>query len=53
MGSFNRYGIDTIVGINGTIEEILKKLKDESLESKESLCKLGLGKGYGIEKTEK
>jgi len=53
MGSFNQYGIDTIVGITGTIEEILEKLKDGSLESKESLCKPGLGKGYGIEKTEK
>lgn len=49
---FNQYGIDTIVGITGTIEETLKKLKNGSLKSGESLCNPGLGKGYGIEKTE-
>jgi predicted Fe-Mo cluster-binding NifX family protein len=53
MGFFSQYGIDTIVGITGTVEEILEKLIEGSLESKESLCSPGLGKGYGIEKTEK
>ncbi len=51
-GFFNQYGIDAIVGITGTIEEILEKLKSGSLKGGESLCKPGLGKGYGIEKTE-
>jgi len=53
MGFFSQYGIDTIVGITGTVEETLEKIKNGSLESKEGLCKPGLGKGYGIEKTEK
>jgi predicted Fe-Mo cluster-binding NifX family protein len=52
-GFFKQYGIDTVVGISGTIEETLKKLKNGTLEGGESLCRPGLGKGYGIEKTEK
>ena len=52
-GFFNQYGIETIVGITGRIEEILDKLKKGTLKSGESLCRPGAGKGYGIEKTEK
>ena len=52
-GFFKQYGIETIVGITGTIEEVLEKIRNGTLESSESLCKPGLGKGYGIEKTEK
>ena len=52
-GFFNQYGIDTIIGITGTVEETLEKLKNGTLKSGESLCKPGLGKGYGIAKTEK
>jgi predicted Fe-Mo cluster-binding NifX family protein len=52
-GFFKQYGIETIVGITGTIEETLEKLKKGTLKGGESLCKPGLGKGYGIEKTEK
>jgi predicted Fe-Mo cluster-binding NifX family protein len=50
---FKQYGIDTVVGITGTIEETLKKIRNGTLASKESLCRPGAGKGYGIEKTEK
>ncbi len=52
-GFFKQYGIDTMVGITGTIEETLEKIKNGTLTSKESLCRPGSGKGYGIEKTEK
>jgi predicted Fe-Mo cluster-binding NifX family protein len=52
MGLFKEYGIETVVGVTGTVKETLKKLKNGSLEGKESLCKPGAGKGYGIEKTE-
>ena len=52
-GFFKQYGIETIVGITGTIEETLEKLKNGILKGGESLCKPGAGKGYGIEKTEK
>ena len=50
---FKRYGIETVVGVTGTIEETLERIQNGTLEGKESLCKPGLGKGYGIEKTEK
>lgn len=52
-GFFKQSGIETVVGITGTIEEVLEKIRNGTLENKESLCKPGLGKGYGIEKTEK
>jgi predicted Fe-Mo cluster-binding NifX family protein len=52
-GFFNDYGIKTVVGITGTVEETLEKLKNGTLKGGESLCKPGLGKGYGVEKTEK
>ena len=53
MGFFSEYGINTIVGISGTIEEVLERLKTGTLKGGESLCRPGSGKGYGIEKTEK
>ena len=52
-GFFEQYDIKAIVGISGTIEDTLEKLKNGTLESGESLCKPGAGKGYGVEKTEK
>ncbi len=52
-GFFKQYGIDAVMGITGTIEEVLEKIRNGTLESKESLCRPRLGKGYGIEKTEK
>lgn len=51
-GFFNDYGIKTIVGITGTIDETLEKLKNGTLKSGESLCKPGSGEGYGLDKTE-
>jgi predicted Fe-Mo cluster-binding NifX family protein len=52
-GFFKQYGIETVVGIKGTIEETLKRIQNGTLENRESLCSPGLGKGYGIGKTEK
>ncbi|MBN1694450.1 NifB/NifX family molybdenum-iron cluster-binding protein [candidate division WOR-3 bacterium] len=52
-GFFKQYNIDTVVGITGTIEEVLEKIRNGTLENKESLCSPGSGKGYGIEKTER
>lgn len=48
---FNEYSIRTIVGVSGKIDDVVEKLKKETLVGGESLCKPGLGKGYGIEKT--
>ena len=50
-GFFDELGIQTIVGISGRIDEVIEKLQKGTLEGGESLCKPGLGKGYGIEKT--
>jgi len=50
-GYFNELGIQTLAGVSGTIDEVLEKLKNGTLEGGESLCRPGAGKGYGIEKT--
>ena len=52
VGLFNEQNIQVIVGINGTVEEIIDKIVTGTLEGGESLCKPGLGRGYGIDKTE-
>jgi predicted Fe-Mo cluster-binding NifX family protein len=52
-GFFNQYGVEIIAGVIGTVEETLEKLKKGTLKGEKSLCKPGLGKGYGIEKIEK
>lgn len=49
---FKQAGIETILGVEGKIEEIVGKIVEGSLESGESICRPGLGKGYGIDKTE-
>jgi predicted Fe-Mo cluster-binding NifX family protein len=49
---FIEYGIQTLIGVSGTVSETLKKLQNGTLEGGESLCKPGSGKGYGLDKTE-
>jgi predicted Fe-Mo cluster-binding NifX family protein len=49
---FEEYGIKTIVGVSGRVDEIIEQLKKGALEGGESLCKPGAGKGYGLEKAE-
>jgi predicted Fe-Mo cluster-binding NifX family protein len=49
---FSEYGIQTILGVSGTIDDTLEKLQKGTLEGGESLCKPGSGKGYGLDKTE-
>jgi predicted Fe-Mo cluster-binding NifX family protein len=51
-GFFNELGIQTLVGINGRIDEVIEKLQKGTLEGGESLCKPGSGKGYGLDKTQ-
>ncbi len=48
---FQEYGIETIVGIQGDIDDVIKKLLSGTLERAESLCSPGSGKGHGIEKS--
>ena len=51
-GFFEELGIQAIVGIGGKIDEVIEKLQKGTLEGGESLCKPGLGRGYGLEKSE-
>ncbi len=50
-GFFDQFGIQTIVGVNGSIDEVLDKLLNGTLEGGESLCKPGAGKGSEIKKS--
>jgi len=51
-GLFVQAGIQIIVGVSGSIDEVIDKIIKGTLEGGESLCRPGSGKGYGIEKTE-
>lgn len=51
-GLFDQYGIQPIVGVTGKIEDVISRILNGTLEGGESLCKPGLGKGYGVDKTE-
>jgi len=51
-GLFAEQGIQTIIGINGGIDEVVDKIINGTLKGGENICKPGLGKGYGVEKTE-
>ncbi len=51
-GLFAEAGIETIVGISGTIKDVLEQLLKGTLKGGETLCKPGSGRGYGVEKTE-
>jgi predicted Fe-Mo cluster-binding NifX family protein len=50
-GFFNEIGIQTIVGVDGLIDEVIEKLRNGTLEGGISLCKPGSGKGYGFDKS--
>ena len=49
---FRQYEIEILAGIEATVESVIEDLKKGTLIGKESLCKPGDGRGYGIEKTE-
>jgi len=49
---FREHGISTFVGIGGKIGDVIEKLLEGTLESRESMCQPGDGKNYGLEKTE-
>ena len=50
VGFFNEYGIKTIVGVTGKINDVKEKILNGTLKGGESLCSPGIGKGYGVEK---
>ena len=47
---FDEYGIESIIGVSGSVDETIEKIVKGLLESGESLCSPGAGKGYGVEK---
>ena len=47
---FKDKGIKVIVGVTGDIDKVIDDILKGTLESGESLCEPGKGKGYGIEK---
>ncbi|MFX1392962.1 MAG: NifB/NifX family molybdenum-iron cluster-binding protein [Promethearchaeota archaeon] len=47
---FNQYGIEVIMGVDGNLDDIIKKILNGTLEGGESICSPGGGKGYGVEK---
>jgi predicted Fe-Mo cluster-binding NifX family protein len=49
---FSQQAIETVVGVSGTIDEVVKKILEGDLKGGESLCRPGVGKGYGLDKTE-
>lgn len=49
---FDEYKIQTIIGVTGTIDDVVKQLEQGTLKGGPSLCKPGAGKGYGVEKEE-
>jgi len=49
---FAEKGIKDILGISGSIDEVVDKIIKGTLEGGESLCSPGAGRGYGLDKTE-
>jgi len=49
---FNQFGIKTILGVTGPIDDIIQKIKEGTLQGGESLCSPGRGEGYGIPKAD-
>jgi len=51
-GLFAEKDIRTMVGVSGRVDEVVEKLISGTLEARESLCRPGSGRGYGMEKGE-
>jgi len=47
---FNEYDIQTVVGIDGKIDDVIEALLAGTLKGAESLCAPGSGRGQGVEK---
>ena len=48
---FAEQKIDTIVGVCGEVDDVIDKILKGTLVGGESLCKPGVGKGYGLDKS--
>lgn len=49
---FEQYQITPILGIQGQIEDIIDQYIKNSLMAKDSLCSPGLGKDYGVPRSD-
>ena len=49
---FRQYGIGTIVGISGKVDDIIKQFEQGIVKGGDSLCNPGAGRGYGLDKKE-
>jgi len=49
---FEKAGIEYILGIEGSIDDIVGKLSKNELKGKDSLCSPHSGKEYGVPRTE-
>lgn len=47
---FYEFNIKTIMGVQGTIDEVIDQILNNSIVAGESLCKPGGGKNYGVDK---
>jgi predicted Fe-Mo cluster-binding NifX family protein len=52
QGLFAEKGIDTIIGVTGSVEDTIAKMIAGTLKSGQSFCTPGAGRGYGIAKSE-
>ena len=48
---FAQAGIETILGVTGSVDEVISELLNGTLTGGESLCQPGSGRGYGIGKS--
>jgi predicted Fe-Mo cluster-binding NifX family protein len=49
---FGQAGINPILGVEGKVQDIIEELLAGTLKGGENICKPGVGKGYGLDKSE-
>jgi predicted Fe-Mo cluster-binding NifX family protein len=49
---FQQYGIKTVVGVSGKVDDIIEQFRHGIVKGGDSLCSPGAGKGYGLDKQE-
>lgn len=52
QGLFNESGIKSVLGVSGSIDDVVTQILEGTLSGGESLCKPGAGKDYGVPRTE-
>ncbi|MBN2073744.1 MAG: NifB/NifX family molybdenum-iron cluster-binding protein [Actinobacteria bacterium] len=48
---FAEAGINAVLGVEGSIDDVLKRILEGSLKGGENICNPGDGRGYGLDKT--